>query len=113
MANVNSTVRLINAGNQHNFNFRAETLVGGDIKVSVEAEGVGNASDSVILKKGVADEGHLRFAVDMFGAQGFYFAEGTVRWDEPYRVIRFEGNLRLVNVAEVHLADIPILEVPN
>ena len=44
MANVNSTVRLINAGNQHNFHFRAETLEGGNLTGSAVA-GRGQAQD--------------------------------------------------------------------
>jgi len=107
-ARVKSTFRLINGANQHNFNFEAELLPGGHVRVTVEAEGIGHASSEVVLNK--RDERPIRFAVAANHTE--YVATGNLRWDEPYHVIRFEGDLILANVAQVHMADCPVLELP-
>ena len=107
---VNSTYRLINAHLHHNFNFKAEKIEGDQIQVSVEAEGISGAKGVAKLTKG--NEGEISFDVSNPGTTTYY-AKGRFRWDEACRVIRFEGTLRLVLVAEVYFADCPVLEIPN
>ncbi|WP_417913165.1 hypothetical protein [Candidatus Electronema sp. TJ] len=109
MAIVGSRYRLINGPDrQHNFYFQAQEIPNGKIRVSLEAERIEDAKATVDLSKG--DESRIRFQIHAFGT--IYWAEGILRWDAPYNVVRYQGFIRLANVAEIFMEDCPVLELP-
>lgn len=108
MGQSSSIYRLINANNQHNFIFSAELLINSELKVTLEAEDIRLAKQSVFLSKG--EEKRIEFFAT--GAT-IYEARGSLKWDSLSNIVRFEGYLRLVNVAEIFMYDCPVLEIPQ
>ena len=105
MAQSTSTFRLINAGNQHNFIFTVTRVDTTHVDVKLEAQGIASATTSLVPD----GSGHLSFTGS--GATTFV-ADGDATWDDVHNVVRFSGNLRVVNVAEVQIQGGPVAVIP-
>jgi hypothetical protein len=109
-----ATIRLINAAWQHDFVFTATRMNTDFIKVRVECPGAADHeghpvpayAECIITAK---DSGNLDF--DAYGV-GTYKAHGTVTWDTHRQVVRFTGDLTLVDVAQARFYETAVVDTP-
>lgn len=97
-------LQLINANGAHFFQFMADLIDAPRVRITVSNPGVANAMAEVALLP--SEEARVRYSV--VGATR-YQIDGTLTLSADGRVVRFEGQLLLVNVAEAFLANLPVL----
>jgi hypothetical protein len=108
MAQSVSTFRLVNADSQHNFRFTVTRLDATHAEVRLEAEGVVSAMVSLAPN----DDGQLTFSATGGGGNATFVADGKATWDDEHSLIRYDGFLRIVGVAEVRILGAPVAFVP-
>jgi hypothetical protein len=99
-----STYTLINAAAHRKIIFTGREVAQDVIEVDLAAEGPNGGAWNYVLRKGEHK--------DFDNQPGAFILRGTLSWPEPYNAIRFTGDLVLINWAQVHMDNCPVLVSP-